>query len=338
MIYLIIGTMAQKYIGLYEATRTIFYSPIFWISYIPLPGMPIFMALLVVNLTAYVFLKNPWQKDKIGTLITHIGVILLMVAGFYTAAFSQAGYIDLALTESTDTVSDYHQRALTVRNLTTTDTMTFDHTDLAGLHQLPFKIDVLETCQNCEIIVRQNKDKTFHGMAQHMQLVGKDPDMQNEENMAGLVFEVSGTDQDGVYLVLEGVPQYPEISFNGDAYRFELNKATRSIPFKIQLIDFRRQSHPGISMAKAYESDVLIKDGDIQWQTTVKMNEPLRYKGYTLFQSSFIETPAGDRSVFSVVQNSGRAFPYIAGFAICLGLILHLMIVKLPKIKQKDPN
>lgn len=328
MIYLIIGTLAQKYIGLYEATQNFFYSPIFWIGMIPLPGMPVFMVLLALNLGCYIFLKNPWKPEKIGTLISHIGILLLLTGGLYTAVFSKAGYIDLAIGETQSNIFDYHQRSFIIRNTKTNQAFNFNHDGLKKIKSdaVPFTIDVMTSCKNCNIIKRQDKDKTFFGMAQHMALTPKKLDLQNEENMAGLSFTVQGSENDGTYLILEGLPQYPEVTANGETYRFELNKATRVMPFSITLVDFRRTAHAGTGMAKAYESDVLINDHGIQWKSTISMNEPLRYKGYTFFQSSFIETPVGDRSVLSVVQNSGRAFPYIAGFAVCFGLFVHLLI------------
>jgi hypothetical protein len=56
------------------------------------------------------------------------------------------------------------------------------------------------------------------------------------------------------------------------------------------------------------------------------MNEPLRYKGYTFYQSSFSLRPDGEYSVLSVVRNKGRVFPYLASLLIFAGLLLHLVI------------
>ena len=66
----------------------------------------------------------------------------------------------------------------------------------------------------------------------------------------------------------------------------------------------------------------------------IKMNEPLRYKNYTFYQSSFIEEESGETSVFAVVENYGRLFPYISSIIMCFGLLLHL-IIKLPFFKTK---
>jgi hypothetical protein len=65
------------------------------------------------------------------------------------------------------------------------------------------------------------------------------------------------------------------------------------------------------------------------------MNEPLRHKGYTFFQSSFIEGPDSETSVFAVVKNYGRLFPYISSIIMCVGLLFHLS-QKLPDLFRKS--
>ena len=65
------------------------------------------------------------------------------------------------------------------------------------------------------------------------------------------------------------------------------------------------------------------------------MNEPLRYKGYTFYQSSFIETPDGETSVLAAVKNYGRMFPYISSIIMCIGLLIHLFM-KLPALFNKQ--
>ena len=77
------------------------------------------------------------------------------------------------------------------------------------------------------------------------------------------------------------------------------------------------------NIPKSYSSEVnLISDG-ISKRKLIKMNEPLRYNGYTFYQSSFIEGEINDISVLAVVKNYGRLFPYISSCIICLGLLIH---------------
>ena len=59
------------------------------------------------------------------------------------------------------------------------------------------------------------------------------------------------------------------------------------------------------------------------------MNEPFRYKGYTLYQTSYIEGGArdgSDVSVLAAVWNVGRLFPYVSGLLMAFGLGLHVWL------------
>ena len=62
MLYLVLGTVAQKYIGLYAATQMFFSSPILWLGPFPLPGFPVFLAIITVNLTLILIYKCRWTR------------------------------------------------------------------------------------------------------------------------------------------------------------------------------------------------------------------------------------------------------------------------------------
>lgn len=331
MIYLVAGTIAQKYIGLYESTQMFFSSWIFFLGPVPLPGLPIFIALIFLNLLGKLVFKSPWRIENAGIIITHIGAMLLLLGGLFTALFSTEGYIDLAPGQQKAFVEDYHLREFAVLHENGEDLQTLPHSDLeisktVDFSALPFSIKILETCRNCAITPRQNADESYIGMAQHMALSPGELNQTDEDNMAGLTFSVSGSDSDGVYVVLENVPQLPEITAGDQTYKLALRRQHRVLPFSVELLEFQRDMHVGTDLAKSYQSRVRIHDGAAQWDSLISMNEPLRYKGYTLFQSSFIATPKGDISVLAVVWNVGRAFPYISGIAMCLGLIIHLFM------------
>ena len=92
--------------------------------------------------------------------------------------------------------------------------------------------------------------------------------------------------------------------------------------------------HPGTGIAKSYSSDInLIEDG-ISKRMLIKMNEPLRHRGYTFYQASFIESADGETTVLAAVKNYGRLFPYISSIIMCIGLLIHLTM-KLPDLFKK---
>ena len=340
MAYIVIGTVSQKYIGLYQATQIFFSNPVIWVyDAFPFPGMPIIVAMIFFNLTFKLIFKSPFHPKKIGIMLTHIGALLLLVGGLFTALFSSEGYIALAEGESSNIVSDYHFREFVVMDKNGKVITKLDHKNmLSGQiindEALPFTIKIEEYCVNCNITARENKTDDYQGMAMHMQLSAAPIKNNDEENMAGLTYSVYDADQKAIFVSIEDVPKYPSFTVNDKEYSFALRREQRAIPFTIELLDFEKESHPGTQMAKSYQSTVLVKDGDLQWESVISMNAPLRYKGYTFFQSSFTQTPKGEISVFAVVWNVGRSFPYISGIVMCLGLILHLFL-RTPKTKAK---
>ena len=68
----------------------------------------------------------------------------------------------------------------------------------------------------------------------------------------------------------------------------------------------------------------------------IEMNAPLRYKGYTFYQAHYEEDSSTGikTSVFAVVKNYGRLFPYISSIIMCVGVLLQ-MLVRLPRLFKK---
>ncbi|MBX2834998.1 MAG: cytochrome c biogenesis protein ResB [Micavibrio sp.] len=286
---------------------------------------------MALNLSCKLIFKSPWKREQAGIIITHIAVLLLLVGGLLTALFSTESYLDFAEGEVTSQISDYHARELTVLDESAKPQYVIAFNDIADQDKIPlinapFTIEVLERCGNCEITRRSDGNERFIGMAKNMSLKPKPPERENERNMAGLTLKINIDGEEQIHTVLEDIPILPKFEAGGKRYSLALTKLKRTLPFKVELIDFTREEHPGTDMAKAYSSHVRIIDGVSSWESVISMNEPLRYKGYTLFQSSFISTPDGDVSVLAVVWNVGRAFPYISGLVMCLGIIVHLIV------------
>ena len=70
-------------------------------------------------------------------------------------------------------------------------------------------------------------------------------------------------------------------------------------------------------------------------RNVIRMNEPLRHRGYTFYQASFTADDIGEATVLAVVRNSGRLFPYISSVIVCFGMLLHLFI-RLPALAMRS--
>ena len=98
-----------------------------------------------------------------------------------------------------------------------------------------------------------------------------------------------------------------------------LNKR-KELGFSIRLLDFRKTNYQGSQKAKTYESQVETPKGPI----LISMNEPLKLRGYTFYQSGFEEGDGKqpEASILSVNRDPGRPLKYGGGGAVIIGIIL----------------
>lgn len=90
--------------------------------------------------------------------------------------------------------------------------------------------------------------------------------------------------------------------------------------FPVKLVNFEVDRYQGTLRAAAYKSRVEVPDLGEQ---EISMNEPLKYKGLTIYQASFTEENGKpNASVFSVNQDPGRFFKYLGSLVMTLGIIL----------------
>lgn len=333
MLLLVVGTIAQREIGLYEAEQRYFTSWIVWLGPVPTPGLYPVLALLSLSLLAKLAFKSPWRAANAGSIITHFGALLLMAGGLLTALSAEEGFMPLAEGDRASRVSDYHQRELAVFK---NDRYLFGYAPEALMQEailppesLPFTLEVTQFCRNCQPAFREEKDENvaYFDLADRLILQDAPLEKEDEGNLAGVMLRLSDAtaDSNGVYLAYEGMPRYPSWNIGDDQYRLEMRKTQRALPFSITLKQFEKMVHPGTNTAREYQSEVLVDEGGgIRWSRLIRMNEPLRVQGYTVYQSSFVQAGEETLSVLAVVKNHGRVFPYVASLVMAVGLLLQV--------------
>ena len=87
-------------------------------------------------------------------------------------------------------------------------------------------------------------------------------------------------------------------------------------------------------MAAGFESDVQLSDTQrgIIMMRKISMNNPLRYRGFSFYQSSFIPGPP-ETTVLSVRNDPGTPFVY-AGFFIVIGGVVSMFVLRDPKASR----
>jgi len=343
IIIVFLGTIYQGELGLHMTQKIYFSSWIYWIYFIPLPAGRLLMFVMSINLFALSLRKSLWKFNKLGILIVHFGALLLLFGGGITAYFSYEGRMTIKEGNSSNYIEDYYTKELAIigSDLKVTkfsedqlfNSNTLDFNNASG----SFDIKVLSFLINSKPINRIETCTECKGNFQSYQLVELKPQKEFEQNNASVIYEIQGLDNstNGVYasMIFEKVNNV--IDFGGEQLTISLRSKRTKIPFSIELVDFKEVLHPGTEIAQSYSSQVMLNTGDLKRDVVIAMNEPLRYREYTFFQSAFNRSDNTEYSTLAVVKNYGRIFPYISSIVMCVGLLLHLLMMFISRLNRQ---
>ncbi len=144
---------------------------------------------------------------------------------------------------------------------------------------------------------------------------------QDNDVRSPVLHLVAHDGQKGVssWLALNGATDLPLVK---ETVRVEYRPAQWELPFSVKLLDFRKIDYPGIQMAAGFESDVELTDPErgLTLKRKISMNNPLKYRGFTLFQSSYLQGPV-EVTILSVRKDPGTPFVYTGFILVVLGIV-----------------
>ena len=113
-----LGTLEQVHSGLFEVQKKYFESFYLWHDFgpfsIPLPGANLVMSVLFVNLVLGGIVRIRKGMATAGVMITHVGILMLLGAGFVKAYYSADGHVTLYEGQASDTFQSYYRWELAV--------------------------------------------------------------------------------------------------------------------------------------------------------------------------------------------------------------------------------
>ncbi|WP_338020143.1 cytochrome c biogenesis protein [Rhodopirellula sp. P2] len=209
---------------------------------------------------------------------------------------------------------------------------------------LPVKIKVVRYLENAGIQDRQDDDPATQGIGLEVSAVerpksgGADMamnlpaayvellDRQSDESLG--VFLVSQSINDREMLVPDGTSKdmFDSITVGDKEYEFGLRLHREVKPYWVQLEDVRRVNYSNTDTPRDYSSFIRIVDSETgeDRKERVWMNNPLRYRGETFYQSNYTPLPGGkELTGIQVVRNSGWLIPYVACSITGLGMLVH---------------
>jgi len=332
------GTIAQVQQGLYAAQDRFFNSFYFLAGgFFPFPGAQLVLWVFFINLICSMILtaKKYTQWQNSGLLVIHFGLIIYFFAAFMVFHVSKESNVHLAEGETTNVSTAYQDWELAYwqgdgreHQVTALDTKTFKSGTHLAFENRDFDLKVKEFYANCDAFSDSAKlDPAVLNISGINILTEKSLNKEREQNVQGGIFELMADGKTYTLFLFGAEAQATGITIAGHHYYFILRHKHYPLPFSIRLDHFKAEFHPGTEMAKAYESLVTIKTGTLERQVRIYMNNPLRYKDYTVYQASYDNDSSGKQySTLAVVKNYARVLPYIACLFVFFGLALHFLI------------
>ncbi len=336
------GTIDQVYNGLYLAQER-FFNSFFFLSggFVPFPGAQLVLWVLFINLVCVGLTRLVYKWDQAGIIVTHFSLLLFFIAAFVTLHCVEESHLTLMEGEAANVSSAYHdwEIALWKGKDGGKDVVAYGLKGLRPGRQLEFleygiTLTVGQYYPNSEAysveggqssggVLSASGIQTLKAVA-----LNKEP----EKNFPGCALTLKGVDQDTAPVILYGGEDDPvKITKGGAEYFLQLRRKNFPLPFLLRLKDFTVEWYPNTEVARSYKSLVeVVPPGGAggSREVLISMNKPLRYKNFTLYQSSYAVDKAGrESSTLAVVRNSGRLLPYFASFLTFGGLALHFLLM-----------
>ena len=281
---------------------------------------------------------------RTGIYIIHGGILLLLVGEAVTreAGVEQNMAIDEGGSANMAIDTRNYELAFVNTTASTTDTVTVvPHTLLKpngklGDAQLPVDIVVKEYLGNATLvdITAGAKNAATVGYGLSKVAVQKKPtpgiDTSKVRDMPALyaeLFEKGTTTSLGMYLF--SVEHKPHtIKLGDETFQVSLRNVQHYKPYRLELINFTFDKYMGTTKPRNYASKVRLIDDEygINREVTIRMNEPLRHRGETYFQSGF-DDKTEKTTILQVVRNPAWTLPYIAVVLLSVGMLVHFGIV-----------
>jgi len=350
------GTLAQVDQGIWHVVTKYFRSIIVWVPFaiffprswavpgaFPFPGGWLIGGLLLFNMIAAMILRFRLKWQHAGLLLTHFGLVVLIVGQFFVGLTAVEG--NMVIEEGGWSNYLQHTRQIELAVIQPVDERHEDHVVVPGnllarggtiSHQLlPFDIKIERFMPDVDIRPVHNKDHNIAtaGLGLEWEAIparkrpGADRDLSLPAVYATFLEKGSGKPL-GTYLLSvwftyptdQGAPQVVEL--DGTKYIVQLRFKRSYKPYTIHLIDFRHEKYPGTDIPKDFSSIVRLIDpsrGEDR-QVRIFMNHPLRYRGETFYQSSFLPDDRG--TILQVVRNPGWILPYVACTLVSVGMLI----------------
>lgn len=299
----------------------------------------VLLVLLALNILAATVIRWPFPPRRIGFPITHLGILVILAGALITNRLGVEGQLRLGERTSSDSLS-------LANWIVRVEAGEGEH---ARSVDVPIPMDALRPSRGRGSAVAigdsglvltfqeffPNSRWEGRGAADASSAVVRAAPRNDEqvEEPALCVDAKVGSNSQKVWLSSERMAR---VSVGGQVFRLSLDHARLQLPFSVQLDRFERETYPGTDQAAMFASHVTLSGEGIagQPQFTIRMNQPLKYGGYTFFQSGFDRNPMRTTSILTVSRDPGKWTVYCGFCLVCIGVFLMVVAKRRTGAKQ----
>ncbi|SHJ27820.1 ResB-like family protein [Rubritalea squalenifaciens DSM 18772] len=150
-----------------------------------------------------------------------------------------------------------------------------------------------------------------------------------ELNIGGCYLKVTdkSSGESRLLILNEMAKSYVTLTFGEKIYGFQMVREIWDLPFTLHLNDSIGEFFPNTTRPKRYESDIKIIDEEGNGQDFhIEMNEPLRHKDLTIYQTNWDDSTGTVVSGFTVKKNPSDQWPKIAIYISAVALAVHFLV------------
>ncbi|MBX3408725.1 MAG: cytochrome c biogenesis protein CcsA [Phycisphaeraceae bacterium] len=353
MVLIFVGTLAQARIGVWEAVEIYFRSMVAWIDLqllvperlartpwsIPFPGGALLGVLLLINLLAAHAARFSLTRRRVGVIITHAGLVLLLIGEFITAIYADEGLMSIGVGGKSSYVEDIRSGELVVIEPISPErdrvvAIPGEFLERAARSSepiahdaVPFQVQVVRWAPNARLLRATRPTPADQGVGREATLdelpKARGVDGAQTDMPAAYVRLIRDGQPLGTWLVWAGLIDPQPVTIGDKTYGLALRFRRTYKPYEIHLIEFRHDKFVGTEIPRNFSSRVRVVDPEhgTDREALIWMNNPLRYRGATFYQASY--RPDGSGTVLQVVRNPGAMLPYAACAVVSAGLLWH---------------
>ncbi|MCU0793481.1 MAG: cytochrome c biogenesis protein CcsA [Opitutaceae bacterium] len=299
------------------------------------PGGYLIGGLLLLNLVAAHIYRFKLAWRKLGIILAHAGLILLLVGELLTGLWQEEYFMRLDHDETKSYAESYLHNELAIIDTTSPD---FDsvvaipdellrrktevqHPDL------PFRVVPKVFYPNSVLRSRppgaENPTLATVGAGLSIMVTPEPVSYKTDAvNVPSVYVEFIGAEGSlGTYLASAALATPQTFEHAGRTWSVSLRAKRLYKPFSLTLLQFTHERYAGTEIPKNFSSRVRLRteDGREDREVVIFMNNPLRHAGLTFYQAGFANN---DRTtVLQVVRNPSWLLPYVACTIISVGLL-----------------